>query len=113
MGAGELGYQKDRFKTSLYIEHNTGDADPTDSVDTAMESFIGRYHGLRGLGDQVGGTNLQDAALKNYSTHSRQMDRTYTSTQLRMDQATGGLYTFNVNLQVEWKTTQRNNWDKR
>ena len=94
MGAGSW-YQKDRFKTSLYIEHNTGDADPTDSVDTAMESFIGRYHGLRGLGDQVGGTNLQDAALKITAPIQDKWTGHIQAHNFRMDQATGGLYTFN------------------
>lgn len=95
MAAGEIGYQKDRFKTSLYIEHNTGDADATDNVDTALESFIGRYHGLRGLGDQVGGTNLQDAAVKITAPIQDKWSGHIQAHNFRMDQATGGLYTFN------------------
>ena len=43
MGVAELGFKKDRFKSSIYLEHNSGDQDPTDKIDQDFESFLGEH----------------------------------------------------------------------
>jgi len=98
MGSGELGYQQDRFKASLYAEHNSGDGDPNDGVNNNLETFIGRYHGLRGWSDQVGGINLRDYALRVQLPVKDKITGKIEAHQFQMDQPTGNLYTFNSGL---------------
>ena len=95
MGVGELGYKKDRFSSSLYVEHNSGDDDLQDNVDRDFESFLGRYHGLRGWSDQVGGTNLRDIAFKIRVPVSKKRSGILHLHQFQMDKTNGNLYAFN------------------
>ncbi len=95
MGAGELGYQKDRFKASAYGEINSGDGDPNDGVNNNVEAFIGRYHGLRGWSDQVGGINLRDYSVRLQIPIKDKLVSKIEAHQFQMDQPTGNLYSFN------------------
>ena len=98
MGAGEFGLQKDRLKLSLYGEHNSGDNNPNDDVNNDLETFIGRYHGLRGWSDQVGGINLRDYSLRiQVPLHTKWLSK-IEAHQFQMDQTNGSLYAFNGGL---------------
>ena len=98
MGAGELGFQKDRFKVSLYGEHNSGDNNTNDGVNNNLETFIGRYHGLRGWSDQVGGINLRDYSVRFQLPLNPKWVSKIEAHQFQMDQVTGNLYAFNSGL---------------
>jgi hypothetical protein len=98
MAVGEIGYQKNKWKSSLYIEHNSGDGDLEDSIDQNFESFFGAYHGLRGWMDIVGGTNLQDAALRIQFPIVDHWTGIAHAHNFRMPEPTGQLYRHNKNV---------------
>ena len=95
MGTAKLGVKLDNLDLALYYEENSGDGDPDDKVDNNMEAFIGKFHGLRGFADQVGGINSRDMSIQGVAKVNDKNDFIFQAHQFQLSKPTGSWYSFN------------------
>ena len=94
----KLGVNISSTQLAMYYEENSGDGDATDDVDNNFEGLIGKYHGLRGWADQVGGINSRDISLQVQQSINDEWQAHLQAHVFQLSNPNGGWYGFNQKL---------------